>query len=87
MEAQGMRKNGPFQDFFWVEELGLDGLDGRSEERGELGILVAVGEAGGLLTRGGSLGVRLYEAGSGGSTVRIEALSSSEIPVRVMRSE
>lgn len=29
----------------------------------------------------------LYEVGGGGSTVRIEALSSSEIPASVMRSE
>jgi hypothetical protein len=76
-----MRKNGPFQGFFCVL-----GLVGRSADRGELGILAAVGEAGGLLTRGGSLGVGLYEVG-GGSTVRIEAPSSSEIPARVMRSE
>ena len=49
-----MRKNGPFQDFFCVL-----GLVGRSADRGELGILVVVGEAGRLLTRGGSLGVGL----------------------------
>lgn len=83
--AQGMRKKGPFQDFFWLEELDLDGLDGRSAKRGDVGVLVAVGEAGGL-TKGGSRGVGLYEVG-GGSTVRMDALSSSEIPARVMRSE
>lgn len=80
-----MRKNGPFQDFFWLE-LCLDGLDGRSPERGDVGVRVAVGEAGGLIN-GGSRGVGLYDVGSGGSTVRIDALSSSEIPARVIRSE
>ena len=58
MELQGIRKNGPFQDFFWVEELGLEGLGGCSAERRKVGVLVAVGEAGGLIN-GGSIGVRL----------------------------
>ena len=58
MELQGIRKNGPFQDFFWVEELGLEGLGGCSAERKKVGALVATGEAGGL-TNGGSSGVGL----------------------------
>jgi hypothetical protein len=44
-----------------VEELdleGLDGLDDRAKERGEVGICVAVGETDGLIN-GGSRGVGL----------------------------
>lgn len=85
LKAQGMRKNGPFHDFFCPVELDLDGL---SAERGDVGILIIVGEAGGLPRdpSGGSRGVGLYMVGCGKSTVRIEALSSSEMPASVLRS-
>lgn len=63
-----------------------DGLDGDVGERGDVGVLVGVDEAGGLIN-GGRRGVGLYEVGNGGSTVHMEALSSSDIPARVMRSE
>lgn len=52
-----MRKKGPFQDFFWAPDLGLDRLGGLGD-RGEVGVLVVVGEEGGLI-KGGNRGVGL----------------------------
>ena len=85
VKAQGMRKNGPFHDFFCPVEGDLDGLSGES---GDVGVLIVVGEVGGLPRdpSGGSRGVGLYMVGRGKSTVRIEALSSSEMPASVLRS-
>lgn len=90
-EAQGSRRRGLLQDLnLPAEELGLDGLAGRPMEVGdvgEVGMPGEVGDPGGMGALLGSSYDVLMKNGLAGSTVLIEALSSSSSSDKGARSE
>lgn len=92
--GQGNSRNGLLHDLtFCAEDVGLEGLEGRTEKVGEVGDRIARGDVGGLTggigaLLGASYDVLMNGGGGGCSTVWIEALSSSSsIPDNVERSE
>ncbi|KAI4641474.1 uncharacterized protein J4E79_011681 [Alternaria viburni] len=90
-ESHGISMNGLLQDFpFVADDVGLEGLEelvniGDIGDRGDVG---EVGELGGIgASLGDSYALPIWACVAMGSSVFIEALSSSSIPNKVVRSE
>lgn len=90
-ESHGISMNGLLQDFpFVADDVGLEGLEelGNIGDIGDRGDVGEVGELGGIgASLGDSYALPIWACVAMGSSVFIEALSSSSIPNKVVRSE